>query len=282
MLPYISVFFIRIGLSVWQVGILRALEPLLTLVCSPLWGTFADKYSKHRPATTVAICGAGIFYFLFLFVPLITGVSPEDLVVDVSEVCPNNFQFHHYSSFCKNSEFGDEPTAETIAPFDTSTHTSSGECEQLCAAIRGVKGHSDEKPGYFLCEAESSGKFTCSHCASEKQTAHKGENKSSVAYGLSCSQVYSTGVSDYNSTHGGTEIISSLVPHVQNNVSNSCHQSACCQCTRRHVPNPRQGTTFAVCIVLAILAVAFNCNILMFFDAIAMELLKGESHEIFS
>ncbi|XP_071511639.1 major facilitator superfamily domain-containing protein 6-like [Diadema antillarum] len=277
MLPFISVFFIHIGLTVWQVGLLRSLEPILTFIFSPLWGTLADRYSKHRLATTVAIAGAGILYFTFLFVPAMTGVHPDSLVADVARECPLQAGIEDQGLVCANELSNDHLMHRRSIRGDarnTTNSSSTAECTELCEA--GKEARRSVRDGNLVICFGQDEEVACHKCAgtSVEDTA----DGALIVFSVVCpsgngrdSDGYSANFSDSNT---GTSSPALVPDHLLTNVSNSCQQLACCQCVRENLPNPRKGATFAICIFLGILAVSFNCNILMFFDAFTMELLK--------
>lgn len=270
MLPYISVYFIHIGLSVWQVGILRSLEPILTFIGSPLWGAFADRYSKHRLATSIAISGAGVVYFIFLFVPLMTGVSPDSLLQEVTENCAEDTtDWNNYHLMCDDAALVDRQGVWN----DARGSNVSLECTDMCAAGMLSKNHNSK---FSSCLREVGG-WKCSPCPGTENRPSADIPKGTLTlYGISCPSP--TGYSVIGGAENVTEFdIQPSVQRTEKNISSSCLQSACCQCATKNFPNPRQGITFAICIVFSMLGVAFNCNTLMFFDSLTMELIKGKS-----
>ncbi|XP_041458774.1 major facilitator superfamily domain-containing protein 6-like [Lytechinus variegatus] len=273
MLPYISVYLIHIGLSVWQVGIIRSLEPVLTFFFSPLWGGVADRYSKHRLATSIAIIGAAVAYFIFIFVPLMTGVSPDSLLQDAAENCSADTTEWNISDghdgMCDDAVIVD---GQGVGYDESKIDVLMG-CTEMCAGMPSSNhGNHAGMVGYCLRRDDG---WDCSPCP-ETENRHTEDiaEDSMTLYGISCA---SSQMVDLVTTGSGnkTVLLPSSVRHTENNVS-MCQRSACCQCETKRIPTPRQGVTFAICTVFAILGVVFNCNILMFFDSLTMELIKGK------
>lgn len=70
--PYLALFMYELGMNPFQVGCLKSLEPLAILVCSPIWGSIADKYQISKILLVVCVIGSAIFLPLQLFVPPVT------------------------------------------------------------------------------------------------------------------------------------------------------------------------------------------------------------------
>ncbi len=66
LLPYLSLYFLDIGLSPYQIGILAAINPLVKTVAPSLWGVLADRRGQRRPLMRLACLGALISFCLML------------------------------------------------------------------------------------------------------------------------------------------------------------------------------------------------------------------------
>ena len=63
--PYLSLYFQEnAGLSGTQLGLALAMNPLMGIVASPLWGQWADRSGHRRGALMVLASGAALGYFL--------------------------------------------------------------------------------------------------------------------------------------------------------------------------------------------------------------------------
>jgi hypothetical protein len=45
---YVNIYYMGLGLSVSQIGILAGIRPFVTLISAPLWSSLADKFQIHR------------------------------------------------------------------------------------------------------------------------------------------------------------------------------------------------------------------------------------------
>ncbi|MGE0486672.1 MAG: MFS transporter [Gammaproteobacteria bacterium] len=69
--PYLSLYFRDdVGLSGSQLGLAMAMNPLMGILVSPLWGQWADRTGRRRGALFVLAAGAAVGYLL---VPRATG-----------------------------------------------------------------------------------------------------------------------------------------------------------------------------------------------------------------
>jgi PPP family 3-phenylpropionic acid transporter len=57
LLPYLPLYYKQQGLVGWQIGVLTALPPLISLVAGPLWGAVADATRRHRGVLLLALVG---------------------------------------------------------------------------------------------------------------------------------------------------------------------------------------------------------------------------------
>lgn len=71
--PYLSLYFREyVGLSGNELGLAMAMNPLMGIVASPLWGQWADRSGRRRGALFILACGAALGYLL---VPQATGFA---------------------------------------------------------------------------------------------------------------------------------------------------------------------------------------------------------------
>ncbi|MBN1247422.1 MAG: MFS transporter [Anaerolineae bacterium] len=55
--PYLALYYSDLGLSGGQIGVLRGIAPLVSVVAAPAWGAFADLTRRHKLVRSVAILG---------------------------------------------------------------------------------------------------------------------------------------------------------------------------------------------------------------------------------
>ena len=55
--PYLALYYSDLGLSGGQIGVLRGIGPLLSVVAAPLWGALADLSGRHKLLRSLAIAG---------------------------------------------------------------------------------------------------------------------------------------------------------------------------------------------------------------------------------
>ena len=67
LLPFLVLYYERLGLSGRQVGVLSALLPLMTLLGVPLWSTAADTLQRHKVFIVITVGGALAFTLPPLF-----------------------------------------------------------------------------------------------------------------------------------------------------------------------------------------------------------------------
>lgn len=60
LVPFLVVYYERLGLDGRQIGVLSALIPIATLSVGPLWGALADGLSRHRVVAMVALAGTTV------------------------------------------------------------------------------------------------------------------------------------------------------------------------------------------------------------------------------
>lgn len=63
--PYLSLYFRHnVGLSGTQLGLALAMQPLVGIIASPLWGQWADRTGRRRGTLFALACGAALGYYL--------------------------------------------------------------------------------------------------------------------------------------------------------------------------------------------------------------------------
>jgi PPP family 3-phenylpropionic acid transporter len=62
-LPFLVLYYEKIGLSGSQIGILAAIPPFVTLFASSVWGALGDRTRQHGRIMWITIVGAAIFGF---------------------------------------------------------------------------------------------------------------------------------------------------------------------------------------------------------------------------
>jgi MFS family permease len=45
---YLNIYFMNIGLSISNIGVLAGIRPFVTFISAPLWSSLADKFGIHR------------------------------------------------------------------------------------------------------------------------------------------------------------------------------------------------------------------------------------------
>src|SRR5437899_11515146 len=77
-LPFLILYYERLGFSGPQIGLLTGLSPLVTLVSAPLWTNLADVTRRHRLVVSLIILTAAV---CLATLPLLTRFVPVLLVV---------------------------------------------------------------------------------------------------------------------------------------------------------------------------------------------------------
>jgi MFS transporter, PPP family, 3-phenylpropionic acid transporter len=57
LMPFLAIYYSQLGFSGQQIGVLRGIAPLITLVAAPLWGALADATRRHKLVWLMAILG---------------------------------------------------------------------------------------------------------------------------------------------------------------------------------------------------------------------------------
>ncbi|MCJ7549478.1 MAG: MFS transporter, partial [Anaerolineae bacterium] len=56
--PFLVLYFSELGLDGRQIGVLRGIAPLITVVAAPLWSALADATRRHKLVRMGAIVGS--------------------------------------------------------------------------------------------------------------------------------------------------------------------------------------------------------------------------------
>lgn len=59
--PFTTLYYARLGISGWRLGLLTAIPAITALLTGPLWGSIADSRSAHRLVLRGALCLNGLF-----------------------------------------------------------------------------------------------------------------------------------------------------------------------------------------------------------------------------
>jgi MFS transporter, PPP family, 3-phenylpropionic acid transporter len=59
-LPYIALYYQRLGFSGIEIGLLSTIGPLAVALCAPLWGALADTFGVHGAMLRGGLMGAGL------------------------------------------------------------------------------------------------------------------------------------------------------------------------------------------------------------------------------
>ena len=73
LVPYIPLYYLKIGLGGEQIGLITGLGPIVLLIASPLWGAVGDRFNLHRRLLPIATAGA---ILPTLIIPLTTQLVP--------------------------------------------------------------------------------------------------------------------------------------------------------------------------------------------------------------
>jgi PPP family 3-phenylpropionic acid transporter len=68
LVPFLNVYFARLGLSGAQIGWLSSIAPLIALTANPFWGAVADRWQVHRWVLALCAFAAGLVSLFYLMV----------------------------------------------------------------------------------------------------------------------------------------------------------------------------------------------------------------------
>jgi PPP family 3-phenylpropionic acid transporter len=78
LIPFVVLYYQRLGFSGAQIGLLAGMAPLITLVGAPLWTGIADATRRHRLVMSVTIAAAILLALVF---PILKTLGPVFLLV---------------------------------------------------------------------------------------------------------------------------------------------------------------------------------------------------------
>jgi MFS family permease len=55
---YVNIYFLSIGLSGIEIGLINTISPLMSMLGSPIWGVLSDRFGNVRRILSIAVCGA--------------------------------------------------------------------------------------------------------------------------------------------------------------------------------------------------------------------------------
>ncbi|MCJ7624021.1 MAG: MFS transporter [Anaerolineaceae bacterium] len=64
LLPFLVLFYNKLGLSGRQIGVLASIPPMLLLISAPLWGVLADTFRRHKFIMSITTAGTIILAFV--------------------------------------------------------------------------------------------------------------------------------------------------------------------------------------------------------------------------
>ncbi|XP_071847203.1 major facilitator superfamily domain-containing protein 6-like isoform X2 [Apostichopus japonicus] len=265
--PYLPVYFVSLGVTVWQVGILRGIDPILALAFSPIWGACADKFSRHRLALNVGIVGTGICYFSFMFVPYIARPFTETTVVGSSN-CTSDLPSHGEYPTCRDDQnFG----RYGIDDVNNTYSFKSMECLDICTTV--LPPRSVQTIG--ICTNDSS-RWNCATCNVDEESTNATDPKLQHLKIMAClSPTNGDWFPEQNLQSGEGSNIGVHLKEI-----GCLEQLVCCQCELKHVMKTETSSRaiFFILFVLVFASNSFDCNVLSFVDATIMDLL-GERED---
>lgn len=261
MIPYLPVYFVFLGLEVWQIGIMRGMEPFLVFLLSPVWGAVADKFGKHKPALIVALVGSGVFYFSLVFVPFISRHFTDTALMNVT-VSGDQLQ-------------GCAVMRTLTLPSLHQGESSEEACGELCDGVLNSSYPLSGNDETYLCMADGYS-WECHLCGLSDEgdrVGHVDHHGGDVA--SSKKAVISMAICDsdmHYSFYASNSTTDNLV---------DCYSTASCEChVTADIPTATSvRVTFALSFLLVALSVSFNCNILAFLDAVVMQMLGPENRK---
>ncbi|KAJ8028476.1 Major facilitator superfamily domain-containing protein 6 [Holothuria leucospilota] len=271
MVPYLPVYFVHLGLTVWQIGIMRGMEPVLVFLLSPVWGAMADKFSKHKFALLLAIVGSGFFYSCILFVPIITRPFTDTVL--------NNVSYHNGTSNLSVSQCWEQAGLTSVANAVELSEPVGDYCDDLCPIGVSYVEYRSTSSGVHLC-CMVNADWDCMPHEDQELKGSKSQDSH-----------VSTG-DHYNlwfllhSDNDPQAVIYSVYPNKTDGSDTSVGvmasgETELCQCELESGVHTKKSLrmTYALSFTLVALSVSFNCNILAFLDAVLMQKLGKENRK---
>ncbi|XP_038063388.1 major facilitator superfamily domain-containing protein 6-A-like [Patiria miniata] len=120
LIPFLPIYMHQLGLTITETGLIRSLEPAISFIASPVWGSLADKRSKHKLLLIVSLLGSSLLTFALIFVPSSDTPDAHDVSDNYTtnqELCPSwnwllNCSEPEWagSSLCNRSDSGNRRT----------------------------------------------------------------------------------------------------------------------------------------------------------------------------
>ncbi|XP_022099002.1 major facilitator superfamily domain-containing protein 6-like [Acanthaster planci] len=137
LIPFLPVYMRQLGLTIAETGLVRSLEPCISFAASPVWGSLADKYSKHKLLLIVSIAGSSILMFAIMFIPTAEAPGASNSTSDsygTDQRLLLKLDWHlncslptwAQSSFCNHSDSSDYVTADVCTEFCDAAVMMSG------------------------------------------------------------------------------------------------------------------------------------------------------------
>ncbi|XP_072040443.1 major facilitator superfamily domain-containing protein 6-like isoform X2 [Amphiura filiformis] len=244
-LPYATLYSYHLGLTPSQVGLIWGLEPLVSFLCAPLWGSVADKYSKHKQIFMAClICGGGLFLSL-LFIPpanLSTTDSSYDTEVGNCTGVPN------FDLEC--------PVPKTT--LDSTSFSLSATDDDFCVTMCSNNEVKMRNHSSIVCDYNSN-PIDCDICVDNFEDGN--------------------GLQNYSETASNDSVLLPplfrLMCDTQSSIAtnDTCDKLKCCNCHSADKDSGDLVLTFGLCMFLVLLATIFQSVLMAFVDALCFAIL---------
>ncbi|KAJ8037788.1 Major facilitator superfamily domain-containing protein 6 [Holothuria leucospilota] len=94
--PYLPLCMFEMGLSTFQVGVIRCIGPVTCFTASPVWGLLGDKYRCHRAIMILCVVVSSVSIPLLLFVPPVEYFESRTFSGMNRQNLNNNGRAHHF------------------------------------------------------------------------------------------------------------------------------------------------------------------------------------------
>ena len=75
------VYLSYLGLDLLEIGKIRALEPFIGMVATPLCGTVGDRFNRHKVMLLACLCGTALVYGSSVFLPFLSPASSSHMSI---------------------------------------------------------------------------------------------------------------------------------------------------------------------------------------------------------
>ncbi|XP_071786868.1 major facilitator superfamily domain-containing protein 6-like [Asterias amurensis] len=285
-LPFLPVYMHQLGLSVVETGLIRSLEPLVSFLASPVWGSVADKFSKHKLILVVSLIGSELLTFAIIFVPS----------TDTSFVHHNEKSTNESWTWSLNCSLPDWTTSSLCCDSDQPECSRSEICADFCNATR-IMSSTTELPLYSKPDSY----LYCSLCMPSKvlktaptlnATLQRTDDKLSPTLRVNCLQddalqkTPKANFSCFQETSEDPMCVSSLNQTVLGYL-NGCNEWTQCTCanvtTASELPSDdghvSNSTVFILFIILVLSSKVFLCNVFPLLDSSLMLTLRDRPQD---